>query len=112
VTDDVDPVVRGIQKRFRDLSVDVREERVIRYIVKQLRLGRHVDAIMEDHYLTAHTSAMERAQMLQNPAVIRAIEEEIQRQFASYRSVTSYGVNETIPDEKGDSGRDGQLPRM
>ena len=87
--DDVEPVVRGIQKRFRDLSVDVREERVIRYIVKQLGLERHIDDIMSDPYLTAHTSEVERAQILQNPAVIRAIEEEIQHQFATYRSVTA-----------------------
>lgn len=98
MTDDDEPVVRGIQKRFRDLSVDVREERVIRYIVKQLRLGRHLDAIMDDQYLTVHTSTVERAQILQNPAVIRAIEEEIRRQFASYRSVTSSGVRGTIGD--------------
>jgi len=88
MSDDVEPVVRGIQKRFRDLSVDVREERVIRYIVKQLRLGRHLDAILEDAYLLAHTNAEDRAEMLQNPAVIHAVEEEIRRQFASYRPAT------------------------
>jgi hypothetical protein len=97
VTDDVEPVVRGIQKRFRDLSVDVREERVIRYVVKQLRLGRHVDEIMEDSHLAAHTSEVQRAQMLQNPAVIRAIEEEIHRQFAAYRSVVAH-VDKSEPD--------------
>ena len=85
MTDDVEPVVRGIQKRFRDLSVDVREERVIRYIVRQLRLGRHVDDILNDQYLASHTSAQDRAQILENPSVIRAIEDEIRRQFASYR---------------------------
>lgn len=89
MVDDVEPVVRGIQKRFRDLSVDVREERVIRYIVKQLRLGRHIDEIMADSYLMAHTSEVDRAQILQSPAVIRAIEEEIRHQFASYRTAAS-----------------------
>ena len=98
MSDDVEPVVRGIEKRFRDLAVDVREERVIRYIVSQLRLGRHIDAVLDDPYTTAHTSEVGRAQMLQNPEVIRAIEEEMQRQFASYRSVTSSGVDETIPE--------------
>jgi hypothetical protein len=88
MTDEVAPVVRGIQKRFRDLSVDVRGERVIRYIVGQLGLGRHLDAIMADQYLVAHTSEEGRAQILQNPAVIRAIEEEMRRQFATYRSAT------------------------
>ena len=88
MTDDVEPVIRGIQKRFRDLSVDVREERVLRYIVKQLRLGRHIDSILEDSYMTLHTSAEERAEILENPFVIHAIEEEISRQFAGYRLET------------------------
>lgn len=99
MTDDVEPVVRGIQKRFRDLSVDVREERVIRYIVRQLRLGRHIDSILADHYLLTHSSAEIRAQIVQNPAVIRAIEEEIRRQFASYR-----------PAQKADSGEAAKDP--
>ena len=51
MTDEAEPVVSGIQKRFRDLSVDVREERVIRYIIKQVRLGRPMDEIMADAYI-------------------------------------------------------------
>jgi hypothetical protein len=100
MTDDFDPAVRGIQRRFRDLSVDVREERVIRYIVKQLRLGRHVDEIMAGSYLAERTTDVQRAQILQNPAVIKAIEEEIAREFASYRSETT-SADESPPDTKG-----------
>jgi len=88
VTDAVEPVVRGIQKRFRNLSVDVREERIIRYIVKQLRLGRSIDHILADPYLVEHTSEATRAHMLERPAVISAIEEEIRLQFADFGSVT------------------------
>ncbi|NLE11281.1 MAG: hypothetical protein GX630_07210 [Actinobacteria bacterium] len=88
MTDEVDPVVRGIDKRFRDLSVSVRGERVIRYIVKQLRFGRPIDEILGDTYLIAQTSPVQRAELLENPAVIRVIEEEIRKQFAGYRSVT------------------------
>jgi hypothetical protein len=88
VGEEVAPVVRRIESRFRDLAVDVRGERVIRYIVKQLFLGRHIDDIMGDAYLLAHTSEVGRAQILQNPAVIGAIEQEISQQFASYRSAT------------------------
>jgi hypothetical protein len=98
MADDVTPVVRGIQKRFRDLSVDVREERVIRYLVKQLCLGRHVDEIMEDPYLRTHTSEAGRAQILQNPAVIKAIEREIERQFATYREATWCAESDREPD--------------
>lgn len=88
MTDAVEPVVRGIQKRFRNLSVDVREERVIRYIVKQLRLGRSIDHVLADPYLVERTSEATRARMLERPAVISAIEEEIRLQFADFGSVT------------------------
>jgi hypothetical protein len=94
VTDDVEPVVRGIQRRFRDLSVDVREERVIRYIVRQLRLGRHMDAILQDPYLLSHTTAEHREQIIENPAVIRAVEDEIRREFANYRSIEAGSTGE------------------
>ncbi len=107
MTDEVEPVVRGIQKRFRDLSVDVREERVIRYIVNQLRQGRRVDEIMADQYLMTHTNDVERGQVLQNPAVIRAIEDEIQRQFATYQSAAggSAANSVTPPTESDHTGR-------
>ena len=88
MTDGTEPAVRGIQKRFRDLSVDVREERVIRYLVRQVSLGRHVDDIMADAYIVEHTSDASRAALLENPTGLRAIEEEIRQQFADYRSVT------------------------
>ena len=104
MTDAVEPVVRGIQKRFRDLSVDVRGERVIRYIVKQLRSGRSVDDILADPYLVAHTSDATRAQMLQHPAVIKAIEEEIRKQFADFGLVTT--------SRSADGGSDQKVERL
>ncbi len=104
--EDVEPVVRGIQKRFRDLSVDVREERIIRYIVNQLGQGRKIDDIMGDAYLTAHTSDVFRLQVLQNPAVIRAIEEELHRQFADYQSATGTAAGSNPPPEPGGNPQD------
>jgi hypothetical protein len=98
VGDEVEPAGRGIQKRFRNLSVDVREERLIRYIVKQLRLGRHLDDIMADHYITAHTNDVTRATLLQRPIVLEAIEEEIKNQFAGYSSVTGSGIEDSGSD--------------
>ena len=93
---EVEPVIRGIQKRFRDLSVDVGEERVIRYIIKQVRVGRRIDDIMADTYVVAHTSLADRNMLLQNPAVLRAIEDEVAQQFADYGS-------DVRPKEPGDA---------
>jgi len=98
VSDGMEQAVRGIQKRFRDVSVDVREERVVRYIVKQVRLGRHFDDILADARVADHTSDVARARMLENPAVLRAIEQEIRQQFADYSSVTGPGAEDDGSD--------------
>lgn len=50
------PPHRAIQERFRDLSVNVRDERLLRYITKQLGEGRHLDAIMADEYIISHAN--------------------------------------------------------
>ena len=88
MSEEVVSVVRGIEKRFRDLSVDLRSERVIRYLVRQLLSGRHIDDVMSDDYIIEHTTEVDRNNILQNPAIISAIEQEITQQFASYRSAT------------------------
>ncbi|MCL5734774.1 MAG: hypothetical protein M1274_04165 [Actinobacteria bacterium] len=79
---------RPIQERFRDLSAKVVDERVLRYISKQAREGRHLDDIMSDDYVVAHTSEAKRAQLLENPDILKAIESEIEKQFADYKSIT------------------------
>jgi hypothetical protein len=62
VTDEVD-TGSGIPKRFRDLSADVREERLVRYVVKQLGLDRHMDDIMKDEEVVAHSSEVTRTDL-------------------------------------------------
>jgi hypothetical protein len=86
--DKSEPAQRAIQERFRDLSVSVRDERLLRYISKQLAEGRHLDNIMADDYILTHTNEVKRAQLLQNPQVLRALEGEMRKQFADYDSAT------------------------
>jgi hypothetical protein len=83
-----EPAQRAIQERFRDLSVSVRDERLLRHISKQLAEGRHLDTIMADDYILTHTNEVKRAQLLQNPQVLRALEGEMRKQFADYDSAT------------------------
>ena len=89
MTDEAEQGAQGIPKRFRDFSVDVREERLIRYIVKQLGQGRHIDDIMNDHEIVVHSNEIKRASLMQNPTVLRAIEDEMKRQFSDYGSATA-----------------------
>jgi hypothetical protein len=79
---------RAIQERFRDLSANVRSERLIRYISKQVGEGRSLDDVMADHYIMSHTNETTRATLVQNPAVLKAVDDAMKRLFAEFESST------------------------
>ena len=92
------PQARAIHERFRDLSVNLREERLLRHVTKQLREGRNVDDILNDHYVVSHTNETNRLQLLLNPHVLRVIEDEIRKQFADYDSITRAKPDSSLRD--------------
>jgi hypothetical protein len=85
-TDQAVSAAPDVRDRFHDLSVNERDERLIRYITKQLGQGHNLDDILTDEYMLSHTSEAKRAELMQNPRVIRALQDEIKRQFAEYGS--------------------------
>jgi hypothetical protein len=103
-----EPSARGIESRFRDLSVDVRKERLVRYIVRQVESGRHVDDILGDPYVVAHSDYFSPDRILQDPRVIKGIEEQIRRQFADYGETVggaeASGGDELSSDASADEG--------
>jgi hypothetical protein len=97
-----EPPGRGIESRFRDLSADVRQERLVRYIVHQVGSGRHIDDILKDPYVAAHSDDITRSRILEHPEVIEGIEKQIRRQFAGYGDSvgeTERGAGGESPDE-------------
>jgi hypothetical protein len=84
MTDDKQPPVRGIEHRFRDLSADVREERLVRYILHQLDAGRRVEDIVNDAHVVEHFGEAARKHILEHPDVIKGVEERLRTQFAGY----------------------------
>lgn len=84
MTDEKEPLLRGIEHRFGDLSADVREERLVRYIVHQLDTGRHVEDIVNDAHVVEHFDEAARKRILEHPDVIKAVQERLRRQFAGY----------------------------
>jgi hypothetical protein len=76
-----EPSSRG---RFHDLSADVREERLVRYILHNVQSGRHVKDIINDPYVVEHFDEVARGRIIENPLVIKGIEENMRRQFAGY----------------------------
>ena len=83
--DRVDRVVAGVQRLFETLSTHVRDERIVRYLVDQLRNGRHFDEILRDPYVVNNTAETDRAHLLENPEVLRDIEDCIVAEFGDYK---------------------------
>jgi hypothetical protein len=82
--DRVDRVVGGVQRLFAALSTHVRDERVVRYLIDQLRKGRDFDEILHDPYLVNNTTETDRAHLLENPEVLRDVEDCIVAEFGDY----------------------------
>ena len=64
--DDGDDAPRGISK----------DESLAAYIVREHRLGRSLDDILDDPYLKNRCSDEQRLRLLERPEVIRAIGED------------------------------------
>ena len=112
MTDKKDRTVRGIEHRFRDLTADVREERLVRYVIHQIDCGRHVEDIVNDAYVTEHLDVVARERILEHAEVIKALEQRIRRQFAGYGD--SVGGPEACGGDQDSAGRasDDQLPDL
>ncbi len=103
MSDKNEPSGKGMESRFRDLSVDVRQERLVRYIVHQVQTGQHVKDILDDPYVVAHSDEVARSRIFEHPEVIKAIEEQIRRQFAGYGD--SVGGSEAGGGDQDSGGR-------
>lgn len=53
-----------------------KEEALGAYVVREHRLGRGIDEILEDPYLKNRTTEEQRLRLLERPEVIRAIGED------------------------------------
>jgi hypothetical protein len=63
----------GEPERQRGIS---KEEGLAAYIVREHKLGRSVEDILDDPYLKNRTSEEQRFRLLERPEVIRAIGED------------------------------------
>jgi hypothetical protein len=81
-------VVAAVRRLFEDLSVDVTEERVVRYIIEELQRCRGFDSVLGDPYVLNNTDETDRARLLENPEILRSIEDEILCEFNDYSRTT------------------------
>ncbi len=69
----------GIQDEVRKLitSESAKHKRLIEYVVRQLRGGRHLEQVLEDPYVTNRLSPLDRRALLEEPEVVEAAHDEV-----------------------------------
>ena len=103
--DDVEPVVRRIQKRFRNFSVDMREG--ASFAISSTSYARAaIWTTSWRSYLTTHTDEPERIAILKSARDHQAIEEETHKQFARYQPAaeSAAGALNSRADSKDNLG--------
>lgn len=70
-----------IKKFFTDLSADPVEERVIEYVIREVHNGRRLMDVIADPYVRNRLTDEKREEILQNPEVVDALEQEIKSAF-------------------------------
>ncbi len=74
-----------LQQIVRDflesLSLDIVEERIINYIVREVRMGRKLSAVLQDPYIKNRLTQQQVDEILESPEVLDAIERELAQAF-------------------------------
>lgn len=95
--DRLDKAVQGVRSLFEDLNVDVKEERLIRFILNELQKGRSFDQVMADPYVVNRTNEEDRARMLENPAILEGIEDRLAGELFFYK--VDFSRHDKLEDE-------------
>ena len=66
---------------FAELTTDPVEERVIEYVIREVHAGRSLMDVMNDPFVRNRLSEAKRDDVLENSAVVEALEEEIRSAF-------------------------------
>jgi anaerobic ribonucleoside-triphosphate reductase len=66
-----------IKELLEDLSEDIIEERVVNYIIRELRMGRPISEVLEDPYIKNRVSDEKLGELLQNKELISTVEREL-----------------------------------
>jgi hypothetical protein len=71
----------SIQRFLDEIAVDAVEERVVGYVIREVRNGRKLAEALKDPYVRNRLSEEKLAGVLNNPEVIAALEAEIVNAF-------------------------------
>lgn len=74
-------ITERLQEFMNDLATDAVEERVVEYVVREVHNGRRLSEALRDPYVKNRLSDEKLAQVLENPEIISALEEQIASSF-------------------------------
>lgn len=74
-------VEKIITQFFEEFNLDLMEERIVDYIVRELRLGRRLSAIMQDPYIKNRLTDERLTHLLENTDILDAVENELAKAF-------------------------------
>ncbi|PKQ38778.1 MAG: hypothetical protein CVT59_01465 [Actinobacteria bacterium HGW-Actinobacteria-1] len=74
-------VAEKIQAFLNDLAIDVIEERVVEYVIREVHNGRKLTEALHDPYVKNRLSEEKLSRVLENPEVGAALEEQIAQSF-------------------------------
>lgn len=66
-----------LKKFIDDMAVDVVEERVIEYVVREVHNGRRLMEVINDPYVRNRLNDEKRTEIFESPEVVEALEQEI-----------------------------------
>lgn len=76
-------LVKAIQHLFEDMGVATAEERVLNFILQEIRAGKTLEDALDEPYVVNNTKPEWRREILERPEVIKAVEAKIEECFES-----------------------------
>lgn len=73
-----------ISEFLNEISVDGVEERVVEYVIREVRSGRKLTEALTDPYVKNRLSEERLVKVLENPEVVSALEVQIAESFKSH----------------------------
>lgn len=76
-------IVKAIERLFKDMGVEVVEERVVQFIVQEIHSGKTLEEALNEPYVVNNTNPLWRREILERPEVINAVNEELEKAFGA-----------------------------
>jgi hypothetical protein len=77
-------LAKVVKKFLDEASIDVLEERVIAYIVRELHNGRKIAAILDDPYVRNRLNEDKLNEILENSEILEAVQQELNKAFKDW----------------------------